>query len=626
MKSPQGRSQVRLNPFMVALTLLRTLLLPENPIRKRVEGMIRARDLPALASIGNIEDRVYGPEIESVLVERQVAALFKKNEQFSDDNRCNAAAELTFKRGETICRITNKRLDYFHEHQSRINPELKGWLTRMEREIALLVGERSEFDDAMPSLIRVTNGATEDRPRRRSLPFLKITGKLRAPSAAILALGCLLLSYGVDLASCVFTRVERNAITLVPKNWKTHRTIAKEPTHSLPFQLALDHWLNAKLRRWGIDLSSQEKNQEFARRGSIDGSLATIDLEMASDTLALNCVAWMLPADWYELLCSFRSSSFSAPWGTGTYAKFSSMGNGYTFALETLIFTAACRAVGSRQYAVYGDDIALESHLVPNLVKLLNFLGFRVNDAKSFSSPDSRFRESCGCDYYKGQLVTPFYLRECPRESDRAGMSHALNGLIGAAVVPGPLWAWAAAEVRRLGLRLVPWNEDSRSGVWISPNRAWKTGKLEIYRWQGPLPADLEHDNPLIGFPVFKGYSPAQDSRKTVGRRSLFLWFIEKNYGHRPNPVLSSRSSILYAQMTGVAKSDLDNVTATVKSEVITRTRYVHNVCRFSPKTATTPSHLFLWDELVGSEVASRDRKKSKPRRSKAWSNCRALV
>ena len=616
MKPQQGRSQKRLNPFKVALTLIRTLLPPSDKTRKRVEGLIRARDLPSLATIGNIEDRVYGPEIESVLAQRQIAALFKKNEQYTDDDKCAAEAERTFKRGETLCRITNKRLDYFFEHKDRLKPELAGWLERMEREIALLLGDRSEFEGAMPSLIRVTNGATEDRSRRRSVPFLKITGKLRAPRAAITALGRLLLSYGVDLTSCVFASVERNVITLVPKNWKTHRTIAKEPTHSLPFQLALDSWFKSKLRKWGIDLSSQWKNQEFARLGSIDGLLATVDLMMASDTLALNCVAWLLPYDWYVLLCSFRSSFFSAPWGTGKYAKFSSMGNGFTFTLETLIFTAACRAVGSRQYAVYGDDIALESHLVPSLVKLLNFLGFRVNDEKSFYSPDSRFRESCGCDYYKGQLVTPFYLRECPRESDRAGMSHALNGLIGAAQVPGPTWDWAAAEVSRLGLRLVPWNEDSRSGVWITPGKAWRTKKLFIFRRAGSHESSHPErpGSPLIGFPVFKGYSPAQDSRKTVGRRSLFLWFVEKNYGRRSSPILSNRAGVFLTQLTGMAKSDMDNVTATVKSDVITRTRYVHKTCRFSPKTATTPSHLFLWDEVVGPKVTSRDPRKPKQR------------
>jgi len=578
--------------------------------------MIRARDFSSLVQIGEIQDREYSdPEIVSVLAQRQIAALFKKNEQFADEDRCAAAAQKSFERGECICRITNKRLDHYFANPHRLDGELAKWRDRMEREIALLLGERSKFDDAMPSLICITNGATEDRPRRRSLPFLKITGKLRAPRAAVSALGRLLLSYGVDLASCTFTSVERNAITLVPKNWKTHRTIAKEPTHSLPFQLALDSWFKSKLRKWGIDLSSQAKNQEFARIGSIDGSLATIDLAMASDTLAFNCVAWLLPPDWFELLCSFRSSSFSAPWGVGDYAKFSSMGNGYTFSLETLIFTAACRAIGSRQYAVYGDDIALETHLVPSLVKLLRFLGFRVNDEKSFYNPDSRFRESCGCDYYKGNLVTPFYLRECPRESDYAGMSHALNGLIGAAGVPGPLMDWAAATVRRLGLRLVPFNEDSRSGVWITPNLAWKTRKLKVDRHlskatgprqvAGPDGSVVNRwdtvRNPNYGFPVFKGYTSAQDCRKTDGWRSLFLWFIEKNYkGQKSDPMASNRTAVFLKQLTGMAPSDLDNSTATVKSTVITRTRYVHGTCRFSPKTATTPSHLFLWDEVVG--------------------------
>jgi hypothetical protein len=608
---------MRLNPFLAALNLIRTLLPLKNETRLRVEGMIRARDVSSLASIGNIQDQVYGPELESVLAERQIAALFKKNEQFSDDDRCTAAAHKTFERGERICRITNRRLDYFYEHLDRLPPKLAGWLNRMERDIASLLGERADFDGAMPSLIRVTNGATEDRPRRRSIPFLKVTGQLRAPRAAISALGRLLLHYGVDLASCRFTGVERNVITLVPKSWKTHRTIAKEPTHSLPFQLALDTWFKSKLRKWRIDLSSQAKNQEFARIGSIDGSMATIDLEMASDTLAYNAVAWMFPSDWFELLCSFRSSSYSAPWGHGNYAKFSSMGNGYTFTLETLIFSAACKAVGSQRFAVYGDDIALETHLVPDVVELLSFLGFKVNDAKSFFNPDSRFRESCGCDYYMGHLVTPFYLRECPRESDYAGMSHSLNGLIGSAMVPGPLWDWAAAEVRRLGLRLVPWNDDSRSGVWITPRKAWETGKLEISRRRSGTPSAAKVmgasapvakpqlvSNPNLGFPVFKGYVPKQDCRKTTGWRSLFLWFIEKNYGgDRPDPMVANRTAVFLKQLTGMSPSDLDNSTATVKSSVITRTRYVHGTCRFSPKTATTPSHLFLWDEVVGTKA-----------------------
>jgi hypothetical protein len=611
---------MRLNPFEVSLSLIRTLLPSQNSTRNKVEGMIRARDFAALATVGDVEDREYhDPELESVLAQRQIAALFKKNEQFTDDNRCSQAAQKSFERGEKICRITNRRLDFYFTHPDRLDQEVLGWVSRMERDIAFLLGDRAEFDDAMPSLIRISSGATEDRPRRRSLPFLKISGMLRAPLAAVTALGRLLISYGVDLSSCKFTSVERNVIALVPKNWKTHRTIAKEPTHSLPFQLALDGFLKAKLRKWGIDLSSQRKNQEYARLGSIDGSFATVDLEMASDTVSFNAVAWLLPSDWFELFCSFRSTSFSAPWGDGRYAKFSSMGNGYTFTLETLIFSAACRAVGSRRYAVYGDDIALETHLVKPLMKLLNFLGFRVNDTKSFFNPESRFRESCGCDYYKGQFVTPFYLRECPKESDKAGMSHALNGLIAAAVVPGPLWTWAAATVKRLGLYLVPWSEDSRSGVWITPGISWRTKRLKIDRRKPGInhpelvsaPSGAETlrwkpvVNPNFGFPVFNGYVPKQDCRKTVGRRSLFLWFIEKSRGERePDPLMSNRTAIFLMQAVGKAPEDLDSITATVKSRVITRTRYVHGTRRYSPKTDKTPSYLFLWDTVVlGSEV-----------------------
>lgn len=585
--------------------------------------MIRGRDITALANVGNVEDREYQvSELESVLVERQVAALFKKNAQFSDEDKCASAAQKTFERGECICRITNRRLDWYHAHPDRLDPELHTQLTSMERDIAFLLGDRAEFDDAMPSLIRITNGATEDRSRRRSLPFLKVSRKLRGPRAIIPALGRLLLSYGVDLSSCAFECVERNAIALVPKNWKTHRTIAKEPTHSLPFQLALDTWFKSKLRKWKIDLSSQAKNQEYARLGSLDGSLATIDLEMASDTLSLNAVAWMLPADWYDLLRSCRSSSFIAPWGQGNYAKFSSMGNGYTFTLETMIFAAACRAVGSQQYAVYGDDIALESDKVPSLIRLLKFLGFRINDAKSFYNPLSRFRESCGCDYYNGHLVTPFYLRECPRESDRAGMSHALNGLIAAAMVPGPLWDWALLEVKRLGLALVPWNEDSRSGVYITPNLAWRSKKLKVCRRLRPenIPdkatplnkgvvtrVKLQRD-PDYGFPVFKGYSSKQDSRKTVGWRSLLLWFVEKNYGSRTSTPIPKRTSAFLMRNTGRSETEIEDSTATVKSSVIVRTRYVHSTCRYDPKPAATPSYLFLWDEVVDAKPRRKAR------------------
>jgi hypothetical protein len=622
--SKSSKKELRMDPFRAALSLLRTLL-PKSETRLRVEGLLRQRNVSALAELGLIEDREYHDPIEwsETLALRQVAALFKKNDAFSKSDVCTAAARKSFERGETRCRITNKRLDHFYQHPDRNDPEIGEWLERMEREIALLLGDPQDFLDAMPGMIRLTNGATEDRPRKRSQPYLKVSRRLRGPRAVVPYLGSLLQSYGVDLASLLFTSVERNVIALVPKSWKTYRTIAKEPTHSLPFQLALDGFLKTKLRKWGIDLSSQHKNQELARLGSIDGSWATIDLEMASDTLSLNAVAWMLPPEWYKLFLSFRSSCYSAPWGDGSYAKFSSMGNGYTFTLETLIFTAACRAVGARQCAVYGDDIVVESVYTTSVVKLLSFLGFRTNATKTFCHPDSRFRESCGCDYYRGQYITPFYLRECPKESDRAGWSHVLNGLVAAAGVPGPLWSWAALEVKRLGLRLVPWNEDSRSGVFVTPGFCWREGKLKVDKRRvvkrrrtarlSPVGEAFVHlhnacpnpkdpfeivDNPNFGFPIFEGYAPKQERRKTPGWRSYLLWFIEKSCEKASPAPESKRASAYLLQLDARLRRETDG-TATVTSYVSDGTRYAHKARRYDPKPLMTPGHLFLWDEVV---------------------------
>jgi hypothetical protein len=615
MKPPEKKktTSLLLDPFRAALTLLRSLALPQKSA-DLAEGAIRRRDVSTLAELGQFEDREYHDpdQLSALLGLRQIACLFKKNSAFADEDKCTAAAQKSFERGERICRITNKRLDYYSEHSERFPEDIRCQVTRMEQDIQYLLGDVDDVLGAMPSIVRLTNGATEDRSRLRSNPFLKITGRIRAPKAAVGVLGRLMLHFGIDLSLLKFTCVEWNTITLVPKSWKTHRTIAKEPTHSLPIQLALDAWLKTLLRRWRIDLSSQQLNQEMARLGSLDGSFATIDLEMASDTLSYNAVALLLPIPWLRLFEAVRSSTFRAPWGDGVYAKFSSMGNGYTFSLETLIFTAACRAVGSQQYTVYGDDIVIETDRAPSLIKLLHFLGFRVNDAKSFINPASRFRESCGADWYKGNLVTPFYLRECPKLVDKAGLSHVLNGLIATAVAPSPLWEWAISVIKREKLLLVPYNEDTRSGVFITPTAAWETKRLKVDRRHrvGKVPLSkalgprTHWQNPNYGFPVFKGYMPIQDRRKTAGWRSLFLWFLMKGceMGDVSTPV-SNRMSVYLLQIDRQMRREAEG-TATVTSYVSERCRYVHAARRYFPQPAATPSHLYQFSVLVVKAVA----------------------
>jgi len=216
------------------------------------------------------------------------------------------------------------------------------------------------------------------------------------------------------MPECEFVRY--NKITFVPKTAKVLRTIAVEPLGNSMLQKGAGDFISLRLKRIGIDLSSQTKNQEFARLGSLEDptrQISTIDLSSASDSVAYAVVKKLFPGAWFELLNSLRSEYYVIDGQEmRRYAKFSSMGNGTTFPIETLIFTAACCAAGAgcpgKDFTVYGDDIAVPTHCVPVLLKLLRVMGFRTNLDKTFIQ--GPFRESCGEDWFGGTSVRPFVL------------------------------------------------------------------------------------------------------------------------------------------------------------------------------------------------------------------------
>jgi len=185
---------------------------------------------------------------------------------------------------------------------------------------------------------------------------------------------------------------------------------------NIALQLSVGRVMRAKLKRNGINLDDQSINQRRARLGSKTGHLATIDLRSASDTVATEVVEMLLPIDWVCLLHDLRSAYTKWPDGlVRKNEKFSSMGNGFTFELESLLFYAICSAV-ARDVSVYGDDIILPSSEFDQAVKLLEFFGFEVNPSKSFST--GYFRESCGMEVFRGFAVSPVYLRSLPRNVD----------------------------------------------------------------------------------------------------------------------------------------------------------------------------------------------------------------
>jgi hypothetical protein len=212
-------------------------------------------------------------------------------------------------------------------------------------------------------------------------------------------------------------RVGTGELCCVPKNAKTDRVIMIEPSLNTLVQLGIGSFLKNRLSHFGVDLRDQSINQRRARTASLNGRYATVDLEAASDSIALNLVLLLLPNDWFELLNNWRTRTVSIK-RDRTHVeleKFSSMGNGYTFELESIIFYAAslvaCRLSNTPlDVTVYGDDIILPVGAFSTLKNIFDAFGFKLNADKSFHS--GSFRESCGEDYVNGINIRPFYKRD----------------------------------------------------------------------------------------------------------------------------------------------------------------------------------------------------------------------
>jgi hypothetical protein len=234
--------------------------------------------------------------------------------------------------------------------------------------------------------------------------------------------------------------VRGSRLSFVPKNDKISRCICTEPTLNTFFQLGFGHIIEKRLKsRFNIDLSTQQfVNRELARLGSITDGLSTIDLSSASDSISISMLRWALPPDMLKLLMKLRTPSAEvAGLGTVELNMISTMGNGYTFPLQTMLFSCAVvaclhfRGIPEREnesgslWGVYGDDIICPRSVTEDVIYLLALLGFRVNDDKSFV--EGPFRESCGSDFYLGTDIRGVYVRKLKNPSDFYTVINLLN-------------------------------------------------------------------------------------------------------------------------------------------------------------------------------------------------------
>lgn len=206
-----------------------------------------------------------------------------------------------------------------------------------------------------------------------------------------------------------------NKFTTVPKNAKTDRGICIEPDLNIFIQKGQGALLKERLSAFGLDIYTQDTNRVLASRAQKDG-LATVDFSRASDTVCREAVWFLLPFEWADFLHYSRVDNTEMDGEVVPLEKWSSMGNGYTFELETLIFYGLALAAVEmtaphklHEVATFGDDVILAQEALELFREASTFLGFEVNDEKSFGS--GRFFESCGTDYFDGHDVRPIFFR-----------------------------------------------------------------------------------------------------------------------------------------------------------------------------------------------------------------------
>lgn len=302
------------------------------------------------------------------------------------------------------------------------------------------------------------------------------------------------------------TIVGGNKVTTVPKSYKTDRTIAIEPDWNCFLQAGVGRLIRSRLRRIGLlQPDAQYVHQRLAQAASSLGHLATLDLSAASDSVSLALCEALLPEDWFRVLVDLRSPLGFLPGGKVVdYAKISSMGNGFTFELETLLFygltVASCDNGDRLSISVYGDDIICPDNQAEDVIATLHEAGFQTNGDKSFFG-GSRFRESCGGHYFDGVDVKPFYIRNMP---DRCGDAVVVHNNVLAwhanqrHSILDPEWGRVIDACRKAVPKALfgPWgvdgviwaNWDEARPQWSRRYQCYKQKTVKTVRWMQHVP------------------------------------------------------------------------------------------------------------------------------------------
>jgi hypothetical protein len=340
-----------------------------------------------------------------------------------------------FEKFENLCKLTNARF-----RALELDPKYRGPVVRLHsavaRKISKVLGEfdsqeffeMADWGPGATTLLKARDASATNK-------FQCETGITRdlyslLPSELLKEVYPLWVSHISEIGFPNFQ--VGNKIVTVPKDATANRVIAIEPGINLWFQKAIGSMIQKRLFRCGIDLRQQSTNQSLAYLASKDAINATIDFSSASDSISAEVIRELFEhcsyserhtdnlSKWFSVLDSCRSHYGHRDGVQVKWAKFSSMGNGFTFQLESLLFYAIAKScmeyvqslttnAVEGTVSVYGDDVIIPCSCLEIFSVMCDFYGFTINVKKSHFS--SLFRESCGSHFMAGVDVKPLYLK-----------------------------------------------------------------------------------------------------------------------------------------------------------------------------------------------------------------------
>lgn len=389
-----------------------------------------------------------------------------------------------------------------------------------------------------------SSGASTRLRREVGHPYYKFQGKPEVTREAALAAVAMIWASPVWREYCKtqfgrdsdpttwVTVVPGSVFSTVPKDAKVERVVLFEPELNMLMQKGTGALIRARLRSVGINLNDQSRNQQLAWIGSRTGSLATIDLKAASDSISCRIVRDLLPTDWFHWLdrirshrCNLSGRKVSKTWHV--LEKFSSMGNGFTFELESALFWCLSAAVQEylgiqdRRLGIYGDDIIIHHEAVPTLIDVLSYLGFAINEAKSFWQ--GPFRESCGKHYFLGRDVTPLYVKHSLGSLDQLyWYANSLRGWSERTAIPlGNLLKYVVTRIPMKHRLKVPASLGLKAGLHATFDEAVPrySKRRQMFLVKVYQPRRNKHQ--ISGFPAYLSVLQAPGDPDSVVDRSM---------------------------------------------------------------------------------------------------------